>query len=41
MGLFENLELDSGACPGLDPGFAGETNIIRNPQLAIRNCHRE
>jgi len=24
---FENLELDSGACPGLDPGFAGVTNI--------------
>jgi hypothetical protein len=24
---FERLELDSGACPGLDPGFAGETNM--------------
>jgi hypothetical protein len=24
---FKNLELDSGACPGPDPGFAGETNI--------------
>jgi hypothetical protein len=24
---FKNLELDSGACPGLDPGFAGVTNI--------------
>jgi hypothetical protein len=23
---FENLELDSGACPGLDPGFAGVTD---------------
>jgi len=24
---FKGLELDSGACPGPDPGFAGETNI--------------
>ncbi len=23
---FENLELDSGACPGPNPGSAGETN---------------
>jgi hypothetical protein len=23
----KNLELDAGACPELDPGFAGVTNI--------------
>jgi hypothetical protein len=25
--FYKNLERDSGACPGLDPGFAGVTSV--------------
>jgi hypothetical protein len=33
--LFENLELDSDACPGPDPGFAGEKNLRKGLFLFV------